>query len=141
MQRTAAHSSELGSALDPECTFHPNAGVDGTGVGGLYRTRAHLEEVSEALYKDAHNRRLRRQMIVEQVGARPLPRYLPPWLSPYLPTSLPTYLLRARPYTPCSPTIRPSVSLPLPTLLSLLARSLPTTLCGSADGCGDVGAS
>lgn len=33
------------------------------------RPKAHLEEVGDALYKDAHNRRLRRQMMQEQLSS------------------------------------------------------------------------
>ncbi|KAL1495300.1 hypothetical protein AB1Y20_017159 [Prymnesium parvum] len=72
MQRTASHAADDSpSAIDPECTFHPNksAAAEAWGEGAVVRSRAHLEEVGEALYKDAHNRRLRRQMMAEQMAA------------------------------------------------------------------------
>jgi len=93
---TAAFGQSLKPAetSDPECTFHPN--LDGTEVGSLaksqagesdadaaaraaaraaaaaaqpMRSRAQLEEVGDALYKDAHNRRIRRQMVEAQLSS------------------------------------------------------------------------
>eukprot|EP00908_Phaeocystis_cordata_P016484 Transcript_27744.p1 GENE.Transcript_27744~~Transcript_27744.p1 ORF type:complete len:816 (+),score=406.70 Transcript_27744:122-2569(+) len=77
-QHTAAYAQTLKpeETGDPECTFHPNMGAHDPGrsssdVGDAarLRSRAQLEEVGDALYKDAHNRRLRRQMLQEQLNA------------------------------------------------------------------------
>ena len=72
---------------DPECTFHPNLNPPSARLGGgsssvfsnghaaeisgvsRLSSRAALEEVSDALYQDAHNRSLRRQMLEAQAEA------------------------------------------------------------------------
>ena len=64
---TAAYQQSLlpPATSDPECTFQPN----------LHRpcssrpTRAQIEEVGDALYKDAHNRAIRRKMLEAQADA------------------------------------------------------------------------
>lgn len=69
-QQIAAHQMEEG--VDPNCTFRPN--MSGTSelwseASGVQRSRAQLEQLGEALYKDAHNRHLRKQIVQEQVAA------------------------------------------------------------------------
>ena len=83
-----AHTAAYGQSLkpaetsDPECTFRPNlgspeaanpsrsqAGESAAAAAPPPRTRAQLEEVGEALYRDAHNRRIRRQMVEAQLSS------------------------------------------------------------------------
>ena len=83
-----AHTAAYGQSLkpaetsDPECTFRPNLGSPEAAHPGRSqagesaaagapppRTRAQLEEVGEALYRDAHNRRIRRQMVEAQLSS------------------------------------------------------------------------
>ena len=83
-----AHTAAYGQSLkpaetsDPECTFRPNlgspeaahpsrsqAGESAAAGAPPPRTRAQLEEVGEALYRDAHNRRIRRQMVEAQLSS------------------------------------------------------------------------
>ena len=61
---TAAYSSRISPATDPdpECTFMPNA----QGGSAARKTRDELEQVSEALFRDAHNRQIRRQMMQDR---------------------------------------------------------------------------
>jgi hypothetical protein len=47
----------------------PGRSSSDVGDAARLRSRAQLEEVGDALYKDAHNRRLRRQMLQEQLNA------------------------------------------------------------------------
>ena len=59
---------------DPECTFQPNVkerSVEASAASERPGTlpRAHLEEVGDALYRDAHNRMIRRAMMDAQVDA------------------------------------------------------------------------
>ena len=75
-QKTKAFASSIGppASSDPECTFHPNAsGLGKSGSTPLFGATPRalpteqLEAVGDALYKDAHNRQLRRQMMQEQL--------------------------------------------------------------------------
>ena len=73
-QHTSAYASTLVPAAtsDAECTFQPNmAGGKGGATSKVpaTRSRQHLEQVGDALYKDAHNRRIRAQMVQEQIDA------------------------------------------------------------------------
>eukprot|EP00967_Tisochrysis_lutea_P120106 scaffold196647_cov32-Tisochrysis_lutea.AAC.1 len=65
-QHTASYQASLAppSTSDAECTFQPNVGK-----GPAAKTRAELEELADSLYRDAHNRRVRRQILQEQLDA------------------------------------------------------------------------
>lgn len=65
-QHTASYEASLvpPTTSDAECTFQPNAGK-----AVAPKSRAELEELSDALHRDAHNRRVRRQIMQEQMDA------------------------------------------------------------------------
>jgi hypothetical protein len=66
VQHTASYEASLAppTTSDAECTFRPNAGK-----AAAFKSRAELEEHSDALHRDAHNRRIRRQILQEQMDA------------------------------------------------------------------------
>jgi hypothetical protein len=65
-QHTASYEASLAppTTSDIECTFRPNADK-----AAAPKSRAELEELSDALHRDAHNRRVRRQIMQEQMEA------------------------------------------------------------------------
>jgi len=65
--------SAQAATSDTDCTFQPNLSHGPEATSKVTRSRQHLEQVGDALYKDAHNRQIRRQMIqARALGPRQL---------------------------------------------------------------------